>query len=206
MANRTIKVYGHNHAADTNLTVSWGGTQVYNGTLSASTVDFDDIFDTSSTTQDQVELFEFTYDNADDTVESTHALSITVNAGSCSPGTIYDISNNDNANYDTYPSDGKPPVIEIGGKYYWNPTGPQNVYHDKSALAEHQMDAKINASGFAINSEAPAAYVDGSAPSNYNYDGYTFHLIESDVFTANVRVAPILVTNPNPGKWYGWSA
>ena len=203
MANRTIKVYGHNHSADTNLTVSWGGAQVYNGTISASTVDFADIIDNSSTTQDQIELFEFTYDNADDSAESTHALSITVNAGSCSPGIIYDISNNDNTNYDTYPSDGKPPVKEIGGKYYWNPTGPKNVYHDRSDLADHRMDAIINASGFAIN--GATVEVEESAPSGYKFDGYTFYLTESDVFTANVRVAATLATNPNPGKWYNWS-
>lgn len=205
MANRTIKVYGHNHAADTNLTVTWGGTQVYTGTLSASVVNYDDVWDKSTDVANQVELFEFTYNNADDTTESSHALSITVNAGSCSPGRIYDISNNDNTNYDTYPANMKPPVIDIGGKWYWNPTGPNNVYHDGSALAEHKLDAKINASGFAINGDAPPAYVDGGAPSGYNYDGYQFHLSSSDVFTCNVKVAPILVTNPNPGKAWGWS-
>ena len=205
MANRTIKVYGHNHAADTNLTVSWGGAQVYNGAISASTVDFSNIIDNEVDDAEQVELFEFTYNNADDTAESTHALSITVNSGTCSIGRIYDLAANDNANYDTYPSDGKPPVIDIGGKWYWNPTGPKNVYHDRSDLAEHKMDAKINASGFAINGDAPAAYVDGTAPSGYNYDGYTFHIGESDVFTANVKVAATLIANPNPGKWYNWS-
>ena len=201
MANRTIKVYGHNHAADTNLTVSWGGAQVYNGTISASNVDFSKIIDNEVDDAAQVELFEFTYDNADDTAESSHALSITVNLGTCSIGTIYDISNNDNANYDTYPADGKPPVIDIGGKWYWNPTGPLNVYHDGTAIAEHGMDTKINASGFQINGADVPAYVDGTPPTGYAYDGYTFHLITSDVFTANVKVAPVLTASVGGARW-----
>ena len=199
MANRTIKVYGHNHAADTNLTVSWGGTQVYTGTLSASTVDYDVLYDTTNSNQAQVELFEFTYNNADDSAESSHALSITVNAGSCSPGSIYDISNNDNANYDSYPSDGKPPVTEIGGKWFWKPGGGATWYHDGTALAAHNMDAVINANTFAINSTA--VEVDSNAPTGYKFDGYCFYLEQSDVFTANVRVAPTLGASSGGAAW-----
>jgi len=197
MANRTIKVYGHNHAADTALTVSWGGVEVYNGTLSASVVDYDDLWDSSTDTQAQLELFEFTYNNPDDTAESSHALSITVTAGSCSPGTIYDISNNENTNYDTYPVGGKPPVTDIGGKWYWTPGGG-GIYHDGSALNSEANNGVINQNTFAVN--GTAVEVDSGAPEGYKFDGYTHHLVDSDVFTANVRVFPVLVTNPTANR------
>ena len=200
MANRTIKIYGVNHAADTALTVSWGGAQVYSGTLSAAVVDFDDVLDTSSETADQVELLEFTYDNADDTQETSHSLSITVGAGACSVGTIYDISNNDNANYDTYPTDGKPPVVDIGGKWYWQPA-QFGKYHGDTAPNSTQANASINASAFAINGATVA--IDETADAGYAWDGYTFYLGNGDVYTATVKVAEILPTNPNPGRNYG---
>lgn len=203
MANRTIKIYGTNHASDTALTVSWDGAQVYTGTLSAAVVDFDDTWDTSTSTSDQVELFEFTYANADDTAETNHSLSVTVGAGSCSVGYIYDISNNDNANYDTYPADGKPPVVDIGGKYYYLP-GNFGIYHDASVAPNGTLaNSVINANTFAINTTA--CVLPDTADTGYAWDGYTHHLVAADVFTATVRVAPTLVTNPNPGKAYGWT-
>ena len=202
MANRTIKIYGINHDASTSLTVSWGGSQVYSGTLSAAVVDFDDTWDVSVDVADQVELCEFTFNNADDTAESSHSLSITVGAGSCSIGTIYDISNNDNANYDTYPADGKPPVIDIGGKWYWNPQS-FGVYHDGTEANATLANSVINANTFAIN--GTAVELPDTADIGYAWDGYCFHLLSSDVFTATVRVAPTLVTNPHPGKGYGWT-
>ena len=202
MANRTMKIYGLNHDASTSLTVSWDGAQVYNGTLSASVVDYDDTWDVSTDVADQVELFEFTFNNADDTAESNHSLSVTVGTGSCAIGTIYDISNNDNANYDTYPADGKPPVIDISGKYYWNP-GSFGIYHDDSAPNETQANSVINANTFAIN--GTAVELPASADTDYAWEGYHFYLNNGDVFTATVRVAETLVTNPNVGKPWGWT-
>ena len=202
MANRTIKIYGLNHDASTSLTVSWAGSQVYSGTLSAAVVDYDDSWDTSTDIADQVELCEFTYNNADDTAESNHSLSITVNAGSCSIGSIYDISNNDNANYDTYPAGGKPPVIDIGGKWYWNP-GAFGVYHDGTAPNATEANSVINANTFAIN--GTAVEMPASADAGYAWEGYHFHLNNGDVFTATVRVAAALVANPNAGKPWGWT-
>lgn len=199
MANRTIKVYGHNHAADTALVASWGGVEVFNGTISASVTNFDDHWDTSTDVGPQLELFEFTYNNADDTTESTHALSITVSAGSASIGWIYDISNNDNANYDSYPADGKPPVIDIGGKWFWIPGTGESVYHDGSAVAEHGMDAVINTNTFAI--DGTAVELDDNAPSGYKWDGYAHHLVTPDVFTCNVRVAPTLAASVGGAAW-----
>ena len=202
MANRTIKIYGLNHDASTSLTVSWAESQVYSGTLSAAVVDYDDTWDTSTDVADQVELFEFTYANADDTTESNHSLSVTVGAGSCSIGSIYDISNNDNANYDTYPTDGKPPVVDIGGKWYWNP-GSFGIYHDGTAPNDTLANSVINANTFAIN--GTACELPASADAGYAWEGYHFHLANGDVFTSTVRVAPTLVTNPHSGKGYGYT-
>jgi hypothetical protein len=201
MANRTIKIYGLNHDASTSLTVSWDGAQVYNGTLSAAVADYDDTWDVTTDVADQVELFEFTFDNADDTAESNHSLSVSVGSGSCSIGTIYDISNNDNANYDTYPAGGKPPVIDIGGKWYWN-AGQFGIYHDGTEANATQANSVINANTFAIN--GTAVDLPDTADAGYAWDGYCFHLINGDVFTATVRVAETLVTNPHPGKHWGY--
>ena len=200
MANRTIKVYGHNHAADTAIVASWGGVEVFNSTLSAAVVNYEDTYDTSQVdVAPQVELFEFTFANTDDTTESTHALSITVSAGSASIGWIYDISNNDNTNYGTYPDGGKPPVELIDGKYYWTPGTGSGIYHDGSLTADHGMDAVINANTFAVNGTAvePA----DSAPANYKFDGFTHYLETSDVFTCNVRVATTLSASVGGAVW-----
>jgi hypothetical protein len=213
MANRTIKVYGHNHAADTALTVSWGGAEVYNGTLSASVVDFDDIIDTTAEEKhDQEELFEFTYNNADDSATTTHSLSITVSAGSASIGTIRDSAGGGTTEYDSYPGvgemtrngapwegvSGKPPVDLIDGTYYWQ----QEVYHaDASTLNEDQTNMTINTTAHAINGASVA--VPESAPSGYAWSGFTFYLVQDDVYTNTTSVYEAMVTNAFPGKGYG---
>ena len=214
MANRTIKVFGHNHAADTNLTVSWGGAQVYNGTLSASTVDYDDIWNTSTDAQDQVELFEFTYNNADDSQTTTHSLSITVNAGSASIGTIRDsaCAGAGTTEYASYPGlnemqrngatwegvDGLPPVDLIDGKYYWQ----LQIHHpDDATLNEARSNMTVNTTAHAINGAAVSA-PDG-APSGYAWAGFTFYLEKDDVYTNTTSVYKALVTNPFAGK--GWA-
>ena len=120
MANRTIKIYGYNNASDTAITATWGGAQVFSSTLSQSVVTRADI--DSAAGGAPVELFEFTYNNADDTQETSHALQITVTAGSCSIGEAYSISNNENTNWDSYPAQtdtsgmNKPPCTLIDGK------------------------------------------------------------------------------------------
>lgn len=195
MANRTIKIFGYNNASDTNITATWAGVEVHNGTLSASVVAFADQFGGDTTTPE--ELFEFTYNNADDTSESQHALRVTVNAGACSIGETYSNLDVDNTNYDTYPTDGKPPVTEIGGNYYWTP-GLPSVF----GANENVMSDRTN---ILINDATPLG--DGSSPDGSvdNYLGWDFRLTNGDVLGCNVRVPAILVTNPNPGKRYGWS-
>ena len=89
MANRTIKIFGYKHAADTALTVSWNGTEVFNGAISGTVVDYADVWGGDTLTL--AELCEFTYNNADDTAESNNALSITISAGEASIGYVYDI-------------------------------------------------------------------------------------------------------------------
>ena len=201
MANRTIKVYGNNHAADTALTVTWNSVEVYNGTLSASVIDFADVY--GGETTEPEELFEFTYNNAEDTIESSHTLRDTVTAGSGSVRQIFDISNNSNDNYDTYPADGKPPVHDIGGKWYWVP-GSYGVYHDGTAPNEALDDTKINRSGFTLNGQPIEK--DETASASWNWTGSIFNLSNGDEFGCSVRVAKTLVANPNAGKGYWWTA
>ena len=192
MANRTIKIYGNNFAADTALVVSFGGAEVYNGTLSASVIAYADVYGGTSTTPG--ELVEFTFNNADDTTETEHALSITCTAGSCHIGAIYDISNNDNTNYDGYPSDGKPQVFDIGGKWYYIDAG-YGVYHDSSVEPNVAEDnSGLNKKNILINGNAPTADENGTAilSGSQTYAGYSFTLVENDVLACTLRVAKTL--------------
>ena len=189
MANRTIKIFGYKHAADAAFTVSWNGTEVFNGAISGTVVDYADVWGGDTLTP--AELCEFTYNNADDTAESNNALSITVSAGEACVGTVYDICNNDNAIYEGYPSDGKPMATEIDGKWYWNPTG-RGIYHDGSALNGTMSNAIINMNTFAIDGTAVVAADIIGASADYTFPGYQHHVLTGEVFTATVRVAKTL--------------
>ena len=206
MANRTIKIYGNNFAADTALVVSFGGAEVYNGTLSASVVSAADVYSTTSITP--VELCTFTFNNSDDTVESSHALSITCNSGSCQIGEIYDSAEDDGTLYNTYPgsdaTNGKPPTIVIGGMHYWMP-GSGGVYHDNSELNTDGTNSLINRTSITLNGSAPTADANGTAilSAGTTYDGHCFILGDSDVLAMTLRVAKKIVTNPDPDKGAG---
>ena len=196
MANRTIKIWGYKHADNTAFVVSWNGAEVFNGAISGTTCSYADVWGGETTTSE--ELCEFTYNNADDTAESNNALSITISAGEASIGNIYDIANNDNAIYEGYPSDGKPPAVEIDSKWYWFPIG-DGIYHDGSALNSETSNAKINMNTIAINGNPVVlADVDIEAPSDFTWGGYMHHLVAGQVFTATVRVAKTLVAYVAP--------
>ncbi len=197
MANRTIKIFGYKHSADAAFTVSWNGTEVFNGAISGTVVDYADVWGEVEAVTIE-ELCEFTYNNADDTAESNNALSITVSAGSASVGNIYDIINNDNAIFEGYPADGKPPAIEIDSKYYWD-CGGEGVYHDGSALNSDTNNAITNRNTFAINGSAVA--VPEGEPSDYSFDGYHHLLIAGQVFTTTVRVYKTLVACVGNANW-----
>lgn len=190
MANRTIKIFGYKHAADTAFTVSWDGTEVFNGAISGTVCNYADVYGGDTLTLE--ELCEFTYNNADDTAESDHTLSITVSSGGeACVGLVYDICNNDNAIYEGYPADNKPLATEIDSKWYWNPTGP-GVYHDGSALNDNYSNARINWHNFAIDGNAIVAADIIGAPADFTFPGYMHHLSSGEVFTADVRVAKTL--------------
>ena len=197
MANRTIKIFGHNHAANTAFAVSWNGAEVFNGAISGSVCDYDAVWGTGDTPVAE-ELCEFTYNNADDTAESNNALSITISAGEACVGIVYDSLNNDNAIYEGWPADGKPPAVEIDSKWYWFPIG-DGIYHDGSALNSETSNAKINMNTIAINGNPVVlADVDIEAPSDFTWGGYMHHLVAGQVFTATVRVAKTLVAYVAP--------
>ena len=198
MANRTIKIFGHNHADNTAFTVSWNGTEVFNGAISGTVCDYADVW--GGDTCIPKELLEFTYNNADDTVESNNALSITVSAGEACVGNIYDIVNNDNAIYEGYPTDGKPPAVQIDGKWYWIPGGG-GVYHDGSELEADAQNAITNMNTFAIDGNAVVAADIIGVPADFTFDGYDHHLVSGQVFTATVRVYKALVASVDNAKW-----
>jgi len=188
MANRTIKIYGNNMNASTALVVAWDGIEVYNGTLSASVVTYADIYGAATAPE---EILEFTFNNADDTIETNHALSVTC-TGEAHVGEVYVISNNDNANYDEYPSDGKPPVTTIGGKHYWTP-GNEGIYRTSpynGSADDTGMPERINV---LINDVVPThtGYT-GASDGTKTFSNTGFHLTTSDVLTCQVRVPTLL--------------
>ena len=87
MATRKIMIDGYNHAADSTATVSWGGAQVFSGALTASVVD--ESLVTSTENQTPSYIFSWEYDNADDSQETQHALSIACTAGQIRVGNMY---------------------------------------------------------------------------------------------------------------------
>ena len=197
MPNRTIKIWGYKHADNTAFVVSWNGAEVFNGAISGTTCSYADVWGGETTTSE--ELCEFTYNNADDTAESNNALSITISAGEASIGNIYDIANNDNAIYEGYPSDGKPPAVEIDGKWYWIPGGPGGVYHDGSEVNSDINNAVINRNTFKINDSAIA--IPDGMPADFSFDGFHHYCLAGQVFTATVRVAKALVASVDNAKW-----
>jgi len=196
MANRTIKIWGYKHADNTAFLVSWNGAEVFNGTISGTTCSYADVYGGETTNPE--ELCEFTYNNADDTAESNNALSITVSAGEASIGNIYDILNNDNAIYEGYPAEGKPPAIEIDSKWYWIP-GAGGVYNDGTELNSDKNNAVTNKNTFKINDSAVA--IPDGMPSDFSFDGYHHNVLTGQVFTATVRVWKTLTACIGNANW-----
>ena len=88
MANRKIKIYGHNHAANSAAKVTIGGVEVFNGTLTASVSSDADVID-ETTNPEPIALFEFNHNNADDSTLTEHALAIDVTSGEIRVGQLW---------------------------------------------------------------------------------------------------------------------
>ena len=198
MATRKIKIYGINADVTTEATVLFDGVQVFTGPLNAAI--------------DNGELFGWNFENADDTIESNHTLSIAVTAGSLGTGGCYiNCGNNNipnwaqwtNGEYKVNNSEAdisKSPLAEIDGEWYYQPGSV--VYGDGSVIAQSE---RINC---LVDGELPGFLTEktlddqilptGVLPDAPTFSGWYFRIDAGSTFTCTVRV-PRVTTNTIPG-------
>jgi len=179
MAIRKIQIKGFNHAINSSATVTFDGVEILSGALSAEVVDESDIWSGEDVTP--VAMFEFEYDNADDTQETEHSLRIEVTTGQLRAGQIWVEATRDAAIVNSYPENGFP-AVDIDGNYYYAP-GDQGVYGDQS---ESALPERIN---ILINDAEPI-----SIGYEGNNSGQQFLLSAGDTFACTVRVPATLST------------
>ena len=180
MATRKIRIRGYNHAVNSATTVTFDGVEVFSGALSAEVTDESDPYDNPDASP--TEIFQFEYNNADDTQETEHSLRIEVTAGQIRAGNIWVEATRDAAIVNSYPGVGFNGANEISGVYYYNP-GDQGVYGDGS---ESALPERTN---ILINDAEPISIgYDG------NYAGHDFLLSAGDTFACTVRVPATLST------------
>ena len=175
MATRKIRIRGYNHAVNSAATVTFDGVEISSGALSAEVIDESAVHSTDTT--NPVALFEFEYNNADDTQETEHALRIQVTAGQIRVGNIWVEATRDATIADSYPENDNekiPSDFADDGIHYY-PPGDTGVYRQETPMPE-----RIN---ILINDAEPVTVgYDG------NYSGYDFVLSAGDSFACTVRV------------------
>lgn len=185
MANRKIKIFGYNHDAGSNCTVLWDGAEVATGVLS-SAVTADNEPQNGGT---PIELFSFEYNNADDSKETEHALSIQVTAGAIRAGCVWVEATTDSTIFDSWDS-AKNPAAAIGSEYFYIPsiTVP---YGDASNTAWPERKNIL------INSSAPneTGYAGTGTEGTPTYNGWEFSLAAGDTYTCTVRVLALLAAD-----------
>ena len=186
MATRKIKIRGYNHALNSAATVTFDGVEVFSGTMSAEVIDESDVWSTDTTTP--VAIYEFEYNNADDTQETEHSLRIEVTAGQIRAGNIWVEATRDAAIANSYPENRRiSDEFVVDGIYYYR-YGDGGVYDDVyDDISESALPERIN---ILINDAEPISIgYDG------NYAGYDFLLSAGDTFACTVRVPATLSTD-----------
>ena len=181
MATRRIRIRGYNHAVNTATTVTFDGVEVFSGALSAEVIDESDVWSTDTTTP--VSIFEFEYNNADDTQETEHSLRIEVTAGQIRAGNIWVEATRDAAIANSYPENNRISGEFVADGVYYYQFGDGGVYGDGSEFA---LPERTN---ILINDAEPISIgYDG------NNSGQDFLLSAGDTFACTVRVPAALST------------
>lgn len=182
MATRKIRIRGYNHAVNSAATVTFDGVEIFSGALSAEVVEESLVWSTDTT--NPVAIFEFEYNNADDTQETEHSLRIAVTAGQIRAGNIWIEATRDAIIANSYPENERiSGEFVVDGIYYY-PFGDSGVYGDQS---ESALPERTN---ILINDAEPISIgYDG------NYAGHDFLLSAGDTFACTVRVPKILETH-----------
>ena len=181
MATRKIRIRGYNHAVNTATTVTFDGVEVFSGALSAEVIDESDVWSTDTTTP--VSIFEFEYNNADDTQETEHSLRIEVSAGQIRAGNIWVEATRDAAIANSYPENERISGELVADGVYYYLFGDGGVYGDQS---ESALPERIN---ILINDAEPI-----SIGYEGNNSGQSFLLSAGDTFACTVRVPATLST------------
>jgi hypothetical protein len=181
MATRKIRIRGYNHAVNTATTVTFDGVEVFSGALSAEVIDESDVWSTDTTTP--VSIFEFEYNNADDTQETEHSLRIEVTAGQIRAGNIWVEATRDAAIANSYPENERISGEFVADGVYYYLFGDGGVYGDQS---ESALPERIN---ILINDAEPI-----SIGYEGNNSGQSFLLSAGDTFACTVRVPATLST------------
>ena len=194
MANRKIKIYGHNHDAGTEATVTLGGVQVHSGAVSASVVSDADVIDETENPEPVV-LFDFTYDNSDDSQLTEHALNISVTAGELRAGQIKIEATSDASVWNALSTDAKRDSgineIAIDGTYYYEP-GNGHAY-----TGYVQSNTKGTIAWDTAIPERKNILINGATPVTTGYEGTTYTGMEfvvgsGDQYTCTVRIPAAL--------------
>ena len=185
MATRRIRIRGYNHAVNSEITITFDGVELFSGAVSAEVIDESDAWPGNTITP--VTIFEFEYNNADDTQETEHSLRIEVTAGQIRAGNIWVEATRDAAIANSYPENRRiSDEFVVDGIYYYR-YGDGGVYDDVyDDISESALPERIN---ILINDAEPISIgYDG------NYAGYTFLLSAGDTFACTVRVPAALST------------
>ena len=179
MTTRKIQIKGYNHAVNSAATVTFDGVEVFSGAVSTEVIDESDVWSGEDVTP--VAMFEFEYNNADDTQETEHSLRIEVTAGQIRAGNIWVEATRDAAIANSYPENNRiSGQFVVDGVYYY-PFGDGGVYGDQS---ESALPERTN---ILINDAEPI-----SIGYEGNNSGHEFLLSAGDTFACTVRVPAAL--------------
>ena len=192
MATRKIKINGYNHEEGTEATVLFDGVQIFTGAITADVISDSDIL--SGTAAEATAIFEFTYENSDDTLETDHTLSIAVTAGRLRAGLCLISCGNDNiASWDEWNGPGTDAgMLEIDGDYYYY-SGEHPPYGDGSATAQAErtnclIDGEVPPFSVVADPDNGINVPTGVLPDAPTFSGHKFMVDTGETFTCTVRV------------------
>lgn len=181
MATRKIRIRGYNHAVNSTATFTFDGVEIFSGAVSAEVTDESEPY--SNPDASPTEIFQFEYNNADDTQETEHSLRIEVTAGQIRAGNIWVEATRDAAIANSYPENNRISGEFVVDSVYYYQFGDGGVYGDQS---ESALPERTN---ILINDAEPI-----SIGYEGNYAGYDFLLSAGDTFACTVRVPAALST------------
>lgn len=189
MATRKIKVDGLNHDEATTAIVTWDDVEVFNGAITSAVAP---VYNGSNDPGDAAILFGFDYNNADDTAETNHTVSIQITAGSLSIANF--LVSCSNTRVATYPTDsegdyvqganGIPVVKQIDSDYYYLPGNNTSNYGNGETDHGERINVTINGSAPVLSGSTEP----DNGASDPRWNAWQFFLESGDTWSATIRV------------------